>query len=114
MLVVIAAYYVLFAVMGGSMHVLIVESIVMCVFTLTAAVGFTRNGWFVVAGRAALGAGDFLHPSIVTKPRVPEWWAFCLAFDVAFCAPSRLVSSHSQTTRRELGQCLAGPAAIIG
>src|SRR2546427_8843937 len=73
-LVVIASYYVLFAVMGGSTRALIVESLVMSAFTLAAVIGFKRSPWLVVAGLAAHGTFDFFHASIVTNPGVPRWW----------------------------------------
>jgi hypothetical protein len=82
-LVVIASYYVLFAVMGGSMRALVLESIVMSVFLCAAVLGFKFNLWLVVAAFAVHGVFDFLHGRIVTNPGVPEWWpAFCLAYDI--------------------------------
>jgi hypothetical protein len=82
-LIVIASYYVLFAVMGGSMRALVLESIVMTVFVCVAVLGFKFNLWLVVAALATHGVFDFLHGHIVSNPGVPEWWpAFCLAVDV--------------------------------
>jgi hypothetical protein len=74
---------VLFAAMGGSSHALAVEAAVMIVFVLVAVVGCKRSSWLVVAGLAAHGLFDVLHPQLVHNPGVPEWWpAFCPAFDV--------------------------------
>lgn len=42
-LIVIASYYILFAVMGGSTRALLVQSLQMTVFTAFAVVGFRRN-----------------------------------------------------------------------
>jgi hypothetical protein len=84
LVVVIASYYVLFAAMAGATHAIVVESVVMTVFVVTALVGFRFNLWFVVVALAAHGVFDFFHGHIVTNPGVPVWWpAFCLAFDVA-------------------------------
>jgi hypothetical protein len=81
--VVVASYYVLFAAMGGSGHVLVVEVIAMAAFVLVAVLGFKFNSWLVVAGLAAHGLFDLLHPHVVQNPGVPEWWpAFCMTFDV--------------------------------
>ncbi len=81
--VVVALYYVLFAVMGGSTHALIVESIAMVVFALVAVLGFKFSSWIVVAGLAAHGLFDAGHELLVTNPGVPEWWpAFCMMADV--------------------------------
>jgi hypothetical protein len=78
----IATYYVLFAVMGGSTHALVVDSVVMLAFVLVAVVGFKRNLWLVVACLGGHGVLDALH-GVAANPGVPEWWpAFCLAFDV--------------------------------
>ena len=86
-LVVIALYYVLFAVMGGSMRALVLESVAMSVFAVVAVVGFKRNVWLVAAGLAAHGVFDFFHAHIVHDPGVPEWWpAFCMAADVGIAA----------------------------
>jgi hypothetical protein len=84
LLVVIASYYVLFAVMGGSVHAMLVESLVMTAFLLVAVIGFKRNLWFVVVALAAHGVFDFFHGYVVENPGVPAWWpAFCLAYDVS-------------------------------
>src|SRR3982074_2089347 len=82
-LIVIASYYVLFAVMGGTVQALIIESSVMTAFLLVAVVGFKFNLWIVVAALVGHGIFDFFHGRIVTNAGVPEWWpAFCLAYDV--------------------------------
>jgi len=93
-LVVIASYYVLFAVMGGSIRALIVESMVMSAFALSAVVGLKRNLWLVVAALAAHGVFDIFHAHIVHNRGVPEWWpAFCLAYDVGAAASLAWLSS---------------------
>jgi hypothetical protein len=70
-LVVIASYYVLFAVMGGSTRALALESVAMSAFVLFAVAGFKRNLWLVAAGLAAHGVFDFFHSQIVNNPGVP-------------------------------------------
>jgi hypothetical protein len=83
-LIVIASYYVLFAVMGGSGRVIVVESLVMGVFVVAASLGFRGTLWLVVAALAAHGVLDFFHARLVSNAGVPEWWpAFCLTYDVA-------------------------------
>ena len=52
LLIVIASYYVLFAVMGGSMRALLIEVIVMTVFSTLAIVGFKFNLWLVAIALA--------------------------------------------------------------
>ena len=82
-LIVIASYYVLFAVMGASGRTLVIEIIVASGFLLAAVVGFRKSLWFVVAALIGHGIFDFVHHFIIENPGVPRWWpGFCLAFDV--------------------------------
>jgi len=82
-LIVVASYYVLFAVMGGSIRSLMVESVVMAVFVLAAVIGFKLNAWLIVAALAGHGVFDLVHGYLTTNPGVPAWWPpFCSAFDI--------------------------------
>jgi hypothetical protein len=82
-LIVVAHYYDLFAVMGGTTNALIVESSVMTVFLIVAVAGFKRNLWMVAAALVGHGVFDFFHAGIVTNAGVPEWWpSFCMAYDI--------------------------------
>ncbi len=86
-LVVIASYYVLFAVMGGSDRVIIIESLVAGGFAVAATVGFRRSLWLVAAALGAHGVLDLFHARVVANPGVPAWWpGFCLAYDVTAAA----------------------------
>jgi len=100
-LIVIASYYVLFAVMGGSTRALVLESLVMCAFALFAVLGLKRSMWLVVAALAGHGLFDFFHGHIVNNVGVPEWWpAFCMSYDVAAAASLAwlsLISGKDQT-----------------
>lgn len=82
-LIVIASYYVLFALMGGTVAALQIEIGAMLVFVLAAVAGFKSNMWIVVAALAGHGVFDFFHDGLVTNGGVPVWWPpFCLAYDV--------------------------------
>jgi len=84
---VIASYYGLFAVMGGSTRALMQESIAITAFLVVAIVGFKSNLWLIVVALAAHGAFDFIHGNVIVDPGVPRWWpAFCLAYDVVTAA----------------------------
>ncbi|MES2344252.1 MAG: alpha/beta hydrolase [Pseudomonadota bacterium] len=86
-LVVIASYYDLFAVMGGSAPALGIETLGLAAFAAVAVLGFRTNLWWVVAGLAAHGIQDLFHASLVDNPGVPPWWpAFCLTYDLAAAA----------------------------
>jgi hypothetical protein len=82
-LIVVALYYVLFAVMSGSVQTVLLESILATVFWIAAVVGFKSNTWLVAGGLAAHGVFDAVHGYILENSGVPVWWpAWCLAYDV--------------------------------
>jgi hypothetical protein len=86
-LIVIASYYVLFAVMAGSVETVLLESLVMIVFAIAAVAGFKGRPWIIVAALAAHGVQDAFHGHIVANAGVPAWWpAWCLAYDVGAAA----------------------------
>ncbi|PYT22919.1 MAG: hypothetical protein DMG57_33835 [Acidobacteria bacterium] len=96
-LIVIASYYVLFSVMGGSAPAFGIEIAVASGFALFAALGFKKNLWLVAAAIAAHGVFDFVHHWLIANPGVPHWWpGFCLAFDVILGGwlAVRLMSRH--------------------
>jgi len=86
-LIVVAAYYILFAVMGGSTDALLAEAVPALLFVAAATIGFRKSSWIVVAGLASHGMFDFFHHSAITNPGVPAWWpGFCLAYDLTAAA----------------------------
>ena len=86
-LIVVASYYDLFAVMGGSLSVLGVETLGLAAFLAVAVLGFRTNLWWIVAALAAHGVLDLFHARLVDNPGVPPWWpAFCLAYDLTAAA----------------------------
>jgi len=86
-MIVIASYYGLYAVMGGSMRALGLESAAMAGFLLVTILGFKRNLWFVVGALVAHGIFDFFHGRLISNPGVPVWWPqFCLTYDLAAAA----------------------------
>jgi hypothetical protein len=58
LLAVIASYYVLFAVMSGSIPVLLTESAILALFLVVAFLGFKVSLWFIVAALAGHGMDD--------------------------------------------------------
>jgi hypothetical protein len=81
-LIVVASYYVLFAVMGASGRTLGMEIAVASGFCLLAVLGFKMKFWLVAAALVGHGAFDFVHHLFIDNPGVPQWWpGFCLAFD---------------------------------
>ncbi len=83
MLIVIASYYVLFAVIGAYPPTLIIEIIVAGGFLLFAILGFKVKLWLIVVALVGHGVFDFVHHLVIYNPGVPHWWpGFCLAFDV--------------------------------
>ena len=83
MVLVVATYYVLFAVMGGTVRTLLAESLVAFAFFVFAAVAFRKSSWLIVAGLVGHGIFDCFHHLIIHNPGVPAWWpGFCLSFDI--------------------------------
>ena len=82
-MIVIASYYILFAVLGGSAYALILETLVAVLFVALALWSFKSSLWLVAAALAAHGIFDLIHGAFITNPGVPDWWpSFCLAYDV--------------------------------
>lgn len=85
--IVIAAYYVLFAVMGGSHHALVLETLAGVVFVAAAVAGFKGSLWLVMLALAAHGIFDLAHGALISNPCLPPWWpSFCLTFDLMAAA----------------------------
>jgi hypothetical protein len=81
-LTVVAAVYVLFAIMAGGRG-LVPEIAFFAVFAAVAAIGFRTSLWIVAAGLALHGAFDFVRHAFLAAPGAPEWWpAFCGSYDV--------------------------------
>ena len=81
--IIVASYYVLFALMGGSLEALFIESIVMAAFLVAAIAGFKNSPWIIVVALATHGILDVFHSHMIANPGVPAWWpGFCMAYDV--------------------------------
>jgi hypothetical protein len=94
---VIASYYALFAIMGGSGQVLAFELIPIAAFLAAAVVGFKRSLWLVVVALAAHGVFDFFHGHLIANPGVPLWWpSVCGAYDVVAAAYLAWLLSRSK------------------
>ena|SRR5687767_5604752 len=99
--VVVASFYILFAVMGGSGRALGAESAVAVLFVVAAVVGFKLNLWVVATALFVHGVFDAFHAHLIANPGVPSWWPrFCLAYDVAAAAYLAVLLSRSRVTAR--------------
>ena len=84
---VVASYYVLFAAMGATTSILVLECAVGAVFVAAAVAGFRSSLWVAVLGLAGHGIFDLARGSLIPNPGVPAWWpAFCSAYDVTAAA----------------------------
>ena len=99
-LVIIASYYVLFAVLGASRRTLVWELLIAIAFSIVAIAGALFVPTLVGAGIIAHGLFDLVHDRIVQNPGVPSWWpSFCASIDVLlglwmmFLTRSRLTCS---------------------
>lgn len=83
--VVVATYYILFAVMANSTQALIREFLLACGFIVLAVAGFKKSLWLIVAALVGHGLSDFVHHLFIENPGVPVWWpGFCGSIDVFF------------------------------
>jgi hypothetical protein len=86
-MMVIAAYYVLFALMGASGNTLVLELLVAGLFLALAVWGFKSSLWLVAFALAAHGIFDVIHSHVIDNPGVPAWWPpFCITYDVTAAA----------------------------
>jgi hypothetical protein len=100
-LIVIASYYALFAIMGGSLRALGLETVFIGAFIVLSILGFKTTLWLVVAGLAGHGLFDFVHGHILTNPGVPSWWpAWCLSYDVTAAAYLAVLLTRSKIPAR--------------
>ena len=82
-MIVIAAYYVLFACIESSQQTLLVEIGIAVVFQAVAVYAFKSNLWFAVLALAAHGVWDIFHGHFIDNPGMPNWWpGFCSAYDI--------------------------------
>ena len=96
-MIVIALYYALFALMSGSIQVLVSELIVIVAFLGISIAGFKSSLWLVVAALAAHGVFDLAHGQLINNPGVPTWWPhFCLAYDVVAAGYLAWLLSHAK------------------
>jgi hypothetical protein len=96
-LIVIASYYVLFAVMAASGRTLLLEIVVASGFLVFAIIGYKRNLWLVAVALVGHGVFDIVHHLLIDNPGVPHWWpGFCLVFDAIL---GGLLAVHLLTRR---------------
>ncbi|MGJ8669628.1 MAG: hypothetical protein ACSHXK_09090 [Oceanococcus sp.] len=81
-LIVIASYYVLFAVMSGES--VVVELLIACFFSAIAIAAAVRWGSAIGWGILLHGVFDFTRNGIIGDGGAPHWWPeFCGGIDVA-------------------------------
>src|SRR6266513_2240946 len=74
-MIVVASYYVLFAVMSGSVQTVVIEWVVMALFSAAAVAGFKSSPWIVVVALAGHGFFDAaVHGHVIENAGVPAWW----------------------------------------
>ena len=82
--IVVAHYYPLYAVLGGSTHALLLEALTASVFLVAAIWGFKSSSWILAAALGGHGLFDLIHGRLISNPGLPPFWpAFCASFDVA-------------------------------
>lgn len=104
-LITIATYDVLFAVMGGTSTALVIESVFATLMVAISAIGLRVSPWIIVGGFALHGVADGIHDAFSPDAGIPAWWpGFCAAYDLAIAAllAMRLARgrAHLDATRR--------------
>jgi hypothetical protein len=86
-MIVIAAYYVLYALMTGDTGVLLLEMPGFVLFSALAVLGYRHSLWWAVAALALHGVFDVARVGMLHNPGVPAWWPpFCVSYDVIAAA----------------------------
>ncbi|MGE0741932.1 MAG: DUF3703 domain-containing protein [Hyphomonadaceae bacterium] len=105
MMIVIASYYVLFAVVGGDGRALNTEFAIAIVFACLAVIAFRTSLWIVAAALLGHAGFDLVHGHVVTNPGTPTWWPmFCASIDafagfyLAWRLASRRVDERNRLT----------------
>lgn len=85
-LILIAAVYIGFAVADGRSHVLAVETVVVSIFVMVAAVAAVGSAWLIVVGLVGHGVKDlWQHRTGFVKGT--RWWPpFCATVDFVAAA----------------------------
>jgi hypothetical protein len=82
-MIVIASYYDLFAVMGGTTEALVIESVIAMGFVTAATIGCRKNLWLVAGAILFHGITDLFHTRVVMGGGVPSFWpGFCASIDI--------------------------------
>ena len=99
-LIVVATYYGLFAIMAGSTHALLIECVPIALFSLAAVTGFKKGLWWVAVGLVGHGLFDLVHGHLISNPGVPVWWpGWCLSYDVTAGAYLAFLLRRSKTMK---------------
>jgi hypothetical protein len=99
--IVVASYYCLYAVLGGSMHALALETVAAGAFLALAVLGFRSSLWFAAIALGGHGAFDIVHTRIIANPGLPVWWpGFCAAYDIAAAAYLAWLLTSRRTSPR--------------
>ena len=72
LVIVIASYYALFAVVGDS--ALALELAAMLGFVAVTILAFKTTLWWIVVALVAHGLFDVVHALLINDPGVPRWW----------------------------------------
>lgn len=85
--IVVATYYVLFAVVAGTTHTLALDALIAMVFIVLVIIGARYDVRLVALALVLHALLDVFHGDLVPGSGVPAWWpAFCLAYDLTAAA----------------------------
>lgn len=83
-LIIVAAFYVGFALLGGVSQIIMKELAAAFLFLILAIAGGAFYIPIAIFGLLLHGVFDVFHNAYVMNPHVPSWWpALCAGFDIA-------------------------------
>ena len=86
LLIIIAVFYIGFAVLSGNPTTLLYESLFAFVFIIIALIALRAKkkiALIIGLGLIAHGAFDLVHDQVINNNAVPLWWPhFCAAVDI--------------------------------
>jgi len=99
-LIVIAWYYVLFAVMTGDARAISIETGIAALFVIASVAGHRWNPLIVAAAILAHAGYDAAHHLIFPGHGAPTWWpSFCGSIDAVLAIAALLAAKGRKTQR---------------
>lgn len=98
-LIVIASYYVLFAVMAGDARAISIETGIAALFVIASVAGHRWNPLMVAAAILAHAGYDAVHHVLFPTHGAPTWWpSFCGAIDAVLAGAAAFAAARTRAS----------------